>query len=88
MAMYSGGGYVADLGISEYHAAKQIEKLINDSWVDHFTRSVFLEFTIYNVNTNLFAYVNYLFEFPATGGVIPVERVMSFQVGIFCHGKL
>lgn len=80
MATYGGGGYVADLGISEYHATKQLTKLLNYSWVDHYTRSVFLEFTIYNPNMNLFAYVNYLFEFPSTGGVLPFERVMSFQV--------
>ena len=82
MATYGGGGYVADLGISEYHARKQIEALVENMWIDRYTRSIFLEFTVYNPNMNLFAYVNYLFEFPSTGGVIPFERVMSFQVSL------
>ena len=79
-ATYGGGGYVADLGTSAYRANKQLNLLRNASWVDRYTRAVFLEFTLYNPNINLFAYVNYLFEMPATGGVLPFERVMSFQV--------
>ena len=41
---------------------------------------MFLEFTVYNPNVNLFAYVNYLMEFPATGGVLPSPRIISFQI--------
>ena len=41
---------------------------------------MFLEFTVYNPNMNLFAYIIYLFEFPSTGGVLPFTRVMTFQV--------
>ena len=57
-----------------------VDQLRMADWVDYYTRAVFLEFTIYNVNINLFAYVNYLFEFPAIGGTIPFPRVTSFQV--------
>ena len=34
VSTYGGGGYVADLGISEYHASKQIKQLISASWID------------------------------------------------------
>ena len=50
------------------------------SWIDYYTRAVFLEFTVYNPNVNLFSYVNYLMEFPATGGIIASPRIISFQI--------
>ncbi len=50
------------------------------SWIDYYTRAVFLEFTVFNPNTNLFSYANNLMEFPATGGVFYNPRTVSFQV--------
>lgn len=79
-ATYGGGGYVADLTTSPMKAKRLIDDLIKYNWIDYYTRAVFLEFTVYNPNINLFAYVNYLFEFPPTGGVLPFPRVMSFEV--------
>ena len=77
---YGGGGYVADLGTSATQAKRMIDDLIRESWIDHYTRAVFLEFTVYNPNINLFAYVNFLMEFPATGSILPSPRIMSFAV--------
>lgn len=68
------------MGITAGKATKLLARLREADWVDYYTRAVFLEFTVYNVNINLFAYVNYLFEFPAIGGIVPYPRIMSFQV--------
>ena len=80
MSAYGGGGYVADLGTSSYRARKLIDSLIEHNWIDHYTRAVFLEFTVYNPGLNLFAFVNYLMELPSAGSVQPSDRITSFQV--------
>jgi polycystin 1L2 len=77
--VYGGGGYVADLGISQRKARKLLTQLKENDWIDLYTRAVFMEFTVFNPNINLFAYVNYLMEFSALGGVQPFPRVMTFQ---------
>lgn len=79
-ATYSGGGYVAELGSSSFQAHRLVTQLVENNWIDYYTRAVFLEFTIYNPGLNLFAFVNYLMEFPPTGAVFPSERIYSFQV--------
>lgn len=40
----------------------------DNGWLDQRTRAVFLEFTVYNPNVNLFASVVLLTEFLTTGG--------------------
>jgi hypothetical protein len=63
---YGGGGYIADLGIN-YEISKQvINNLYKYIWIDRKTRAIFTEFTLYNVNENLFVYVSLLCEFPDT----------------------
>jgi len=78
--LYGGGGYVAELGTSQRKASRLIDELIKYEWVDLYTRAVFIEYTVYNPNINLFAFVNFLMEFPAIGGVRPFPRVTSFHV--------
>ncbi|KAI0242842.1 Polycystin-2 [Lamellibrachia satsuma] len=77
--LYGGGGYVADLGTSQRQARSLLREL-SIEWIDVYTRAVFVEFTIYNPNVNLFAFVNLLTEFPATGGLLRHPRVDSFHV--------
>ena len=74
-ALYGGGGYVADLSTSAYKARRMIANLIATNWVDYYTRAVFLEFTVYNPNSNIFAHVSYLVEFPVTGGILLLSNV-------------
>ena len=76
---------MADLSTSPLKAVRLLTQLREYNWVDYYTRAVFLEFTVYNPNVNMFAYVNYVFEFPPIGGVLPYPRVMSFEVrGCLC----
>ena len=45
--------------------------LKSNLWLDRGTRAVFIDFTVYNANINLFCVIRLLMEFPATGGAIP-----------------
>ncbi len=67
-----------------------MDDLVRYSWVDYYTRAVFLELTTFNPNTNLFTYIIYAMEFPATGSVIPFPRIMTFRVypGTGAMGKV
>ena len=44
-------------------------------WIDRKTRAVFLEFTLYNANSNQFANFFFLVEFPESGGAIPYYQI-------------
>ncbi|KYB28219.1 uncharacterized protein LOC107397705 [Tribolium castaneum] len=64
---YSGGGYVAFLGRTLRNSYANFKKIFDMSWIDHQTRSIFIEFLTYNANYNVFVAVNLLFEQSATG---------------------
>ncbi|XP_033100141.1 polycystic kidney disease and receptor for egg jelly-related protein-like [Anneissia japonica] len=67
---YGGGGYVANLGKTESTAQQTAKYLRQSTWVDQYTRAVFLEFAVYNPPTNLFGVSYMLVEFPPTGGAV------------------
>ena len=79
-ATYSGGGYVADLGITEGQARRMSRDLKENAWLDIYTRFVSLEFTTYNPNVNLFTYVLFAVEFPPIGGALANPTIQSVQV--------
>ena len=45
-----------------------VKKAKDNDWLDLNTRAIFLEFTVYNPNVNLFASSVLLIEFLSTGG--------------------
>lgn len=59
---YDGGGFVVKLGQSQREAEAKIRQLIDVEWVDQYTRAVFIEFPLYNVDANMFSVVILLFE--------------------------
>ncbi|CAG0892278.1 unnamed protein product [Cyprideis torosa] len=71
LTTYSGAGSIKDLSTLKRNATNDIAHLRNNRWIDRATRAVFLDFTVYNANVNLFCVVKIVFEFPATGGLIP-----------------
>ncbi len=79
LTYYGGGGFVATLDNNEKITFDIIEELKNNTWIDRHTRAIFLEFTIYNPNVNLFSFVSLLIETSTTGGVIkfPTIQVMK-----------
>ena len=77
---YSGGGYVLELSHIYYKAQRQIKDARSKLWMDHFTRSVFVEFNLYNPNINLFSAITLLLERPPTGGLLPRVEVLAYRL--------
>ncbi|CAG5115064.1 unnamed protein product [Candidula unifasciata] len=71
LSTYSGGGYYVDLNTTRSASEGIIQNLLTNLWIQRGTRAVFIDFTVYNANINLFCVVRLLVEFPATGGAIP-----------------
>uniref|UniRef100_A0A670Z240 Polycystin-2 n=2 Tax=Pseudonaja textilis TaxID=8673 RepID=A0A670Z240_PSETE len=70
IATYSGSGYYQDLSKSKEDASALIAGLKKNLWLDRGTRAVFIDFSVYNANINLFCIVRLLVEFPPTGGLL------------------
>ncbi|KAM6934543.1 polycystin-1-like protein 2 [Xenentodon cancila] len=65
--IYRGGGFVVELGPDLPNASSTLEHLFRNKWLDMYTRAIFVEFTVYNANVNLFCIVTLLMETPAVG---------------------
>ena len=74
LGYYGGGGYVIRLNRSFKEMMTRLEFLQQNSWIDQNTRSVIIEFSIYNVNVNLFSTCMISAEFNDGGGVISKWR--------------
>ncbi|XP_017264887.1 polycystin-2 isoform X2 [Kryptolebias marmoratus] len=70
VSKYGGGGYYQDLSRTKEESAAQLRFLKDHLWLDRGTRAVFLDFSVYNGNINLFCVARLLVEFPATGGAV------------------
>ncbi|KAG9344020.1 hypothetical protein JZ751_012496 [Albula glossodonta] len=70
ISSYGGGGYYLDLSRSREETAAQLHTLKDNLWLDRGTRAVFIDFSLYNGNINLFCIVRLVVEFPATGGTV------------------
>lgn len=73
--VYSGGGYVADLGYSKDTASPLISGLRQKGWIDRQTRAVLVEFTIYNPYTGYLSIVTYYYEMLPTGYGITFPKI-------------
>ena len=73
--VYSGGGYVADLGYSKDTASPLISGLRQKGWIDRQTRAVLVEFAIYNPYTGYLIIVTYYYEMLPTGYGITFPRI-------------
>lgn len=71
LASYSGAGYVQDMPTTRMEAEETVDYLFQNRWIDRGTRAVFIDFSVYNANINLFCVIRLVVEFPATGGAIP-----------------
>ncbi|KAL5018310.1 hypothetical protein ScPMuIL_004032 [Solemya velum] len=78
-SIYDGGGYILNLNINQAASVRMLDELVEHKWIDRQTRGVFVEFTLYNVNINLFAYVIYLVEFPEAGGIVTWSYIQPLR---------
>ncbi|XP_022079544.1 polycystic kidney disease protein 1-like 2 [Acanthaster planci] len=78
--VFSGGGFIADLGTTPRHSYRVLRYLQDADWISVQTRAVFTEFTLYNPDANYFCLVTYVIEFPPTNGAIPFPVVHTFRL--------
>nr|CAB3264909.1 polycystin-2-like [Phallusia mammillata] len=77
---YSGGGYYQDLDNTKAKSYPMISSLKANLWLERGTRVVFVDFTVYNANINLFCVVRLVVEFPPTGGAVPSWKFRTVKL--------
>ncbi|XP_067092732.1 polycystin-2-like protein 1 [Osmerus mordax] len=80
LTTYSGAGYHQDLGRTKEDTAAVLAEMTSNLWLDHGTRAVFIDFSTYNANINLFCVIRLVVEFPATGGAIPSYQIRTVKL--------
>ncbi|XP_075834135.1 polycystin-1-like protein 2 [Microtus pennsylvanicus] len=86
LTVYGGGGYVVSLGTDRQNASRILQYLFDNSWLDTLTRAVFVEFTVYNANVNLFCIVTLTLENSALGTFFSHVALQSLRLYPFTDG--
>nr|XP_058135506.1 polycystin-1-like protein 3 [Dasypus novemcinctus] len=86
LTMYRGGGYVVPLGTDRRSASRVLRYLFDHTWLDTLTRAVFVEFTVYNANVNLFCIVTLTLETNALGTFFLHADLQSLRLYPFTDG--
>ena len=79
---YPGDGFTQLLKADKKVAQLTIEELKQNFWIEMGTRVVFIDFTVYNANMNMFAVVKLVFEFPAAGGFLDALASLAFKLSL------
>ncbi|KAM9847493.1 polycystin-2-like protein 1 [Aulostomus maculatus] len=80
LTTYSGAGYYQDLRQTKDESAVILQELVDNLWLDRGTRAVFVDFSTYNANINMFCVIRLVVEFPATGGAIPSYQIRTVKL--------
>ncbi|XP_062443711.1 polycystin-2-like protein 2 [Rhea pennata] len=78
--LYSNGGFIFTLPKSKQESVEKLVFLRQNSWLTRGTRVVFIDFSLYNANINLFCVIRLVVEFPATGGVLTSSHIYSVKL--------
>lgn len=57
LTTYSGAGYYQDLNTTKEESAAVLSELMANLWLDRGTRAVFVDFSAYNANINMFCII-------------------------------
>ncbi|XP_051024818.1 polycystic kidney disease protein 1-like 3 [Acomys russatus] len=76
-APYSGGGYAVRLGRNSSAAARVLQHLEQGRWLDHCTKALFVELTVFNANVNLLCVVTLILESSGAGTFFTSLRLDS-----------
>ena len=68
------------LGATAEEARATLQQLRQSLWLDDQTRALFVEWTVYNANTNLFCVVTFTLEMPGTGGFYKYPYIQSVRL--------
>ncbi|XP_034549878.1 polycystic kidney disease protein 1-like 2 [Notolabrus celidotus] len=80
LELYRGGGFVVELGPDLQNASSTLEYLFRNKWLDMYTRAIFVEFSVYNANVNLFCIVTLLLETTAIGAFQFYSELQSVRL--------
>ncbi|CAJ1078835.1 polycystic kidney disease protein 1-like 2 [Xyrichtys novacula] len=80
LELYRGGGFVVELGPDLQNASSTLEDLFRNKWLDLYTRAIFVEFTVYNANVNLFCIVTLLLETAGVGAFQFYSELQSVRL--------
>ncbi|XP_077438296.1 polycystin-2-like protein 1 [Vanacampus margaritifer] len=80
LTTYSGAGYYQDLGRTKEESTVVLKELEENLWLDRGTRAIFIDFSTYNANINMFCVIRLVVEFPATGGAIPSYQIRTVKL--------
>ena len=76
----SGGGYVYEYRGRLSDLQTNLSKLHQLKWIDHQTRSVIIQLSLYNPNVQLFTSFTLLIELLSTGGILSTARFETFYL--------
>ncbi|XP_037365143.1 polycystic kidney disease 2-like 2 protein [Talpa occidentalis] len=80
VGVYKNGGYIFTLSRSKSETKNKFINLRLNSWITRGTRVVFIDFSLYNANVNLFCIIRLVAEFPATGGILTSWQFYSVKL--------
>uniref|UniRef100_A0A8C6AQ38 Polycystin-2-like protein 2 n=1 Tax=Monodon monoceros TaxID=40151 RepID=A0A8C6AQ38_MONMO len=78
--VYRNGGYIFTLPKSKSETLNKFINLRMNSWITRSTRVIFIDFSLYNANVNLFCIIRLVAEFPATGGILTSWQFYSVKL--------
>ncbi|XP_028349241.1 polycystin-2-like protein 2 [Physeter macrocephalus] len=78
--VYRNGGYSFTLSKSKSETLNKFINLRMNSWITRSTRVIFIDFSLYNANVNLFCIIRLVAEFPATGGILTSWQFYSVKL--------
>ena len=87
LASYSRGGYEQLLSNNKDISNFIVHDLKNNGWIDRSTRAVFIDFTVYNANINMFCIVKLVAEFLPTGGIITSHEILVQKLLRYVNSK-
>uniref|UniRef100_H0XFJ6 Polycystin-2-like protein 2 n=1 Tax=Otolemur garnettii TaxID=30611 RepID=H0XFJ6_OTOGA len=80
VGVYRNGGYIFTLSKSKLETKNKFIDLRLNSWITRGTRVIFIDFSLYNANVNLFCIIRLVAEFPATGGILTSWQFYSVKL--------
>uniref|UniRef100_F7I1P6 Polycystin-2-like protein 2 n=1 Tax=Callithrix jacchus TaxID=9483 RepID=F7I1P6_CALJA len=80
LGVYRNGGYIFTLSKSKSETKNKFIDLRLNNWITRGTRVIFIDFSLYNANVNLFCIIRLVAEFSATGGIITSWQFYSVKL--------
>ncbi|UJR24498.1 hypothetical protein I4U23_005873 [Adineta vaga] len=80
---YNSGGYIYEFRGRLLDLKTNLSLLHQFNWIDHQTRAILIQMSLYNPNIQMFISSNFLLEFLPTGGIFPTARFEPFNIKSF-----